>query len=509
MTPVATTRALVLAVLAGLIYWASHPPLSVGTLGFVALVPLLVAVHGGGIGRGFGLGWLAGTIACNLLTSASIFAALGRAHHPAWLAAAEAAVVPQLCGALYFGAFGAYVATLDRRRPGTPAAVFLLPAAWVGTELARSRIGHGMPWVLLAHTQVHHPRVLQVADLAGASGVSFVVALANVLGAMALVPGTRRRVGVPLALGVGVLAAAMAYGHLRLARAVGSEDPHLEVVLVQGNVPERWRATLAGLPRTVAGYRDLVARAAAGRPDLVILPENAVSVSVAANPQLLAELARPLAGTDALLLVGGPREVSGDRGRASIRNAAHLVDARGTIRGVYEKRHLVPFGEASTWLVPAFLQRRLGLRADYSAGDGAPLLDVAGTPIATLICWEGIYAAGAASLVRDGARLLVNLSNDDWFGGRAAAEQHFDATLLRAVETHRALVRVTNSGVTAVVDERGVLVAAAPRDEATILPARVALAGDLTVYTRIGDAFAWACAAVSLLAVAVPPRRSA
>src|SRR5262249_58884707 len=127
------------------------------------------------------LGWLAGTIACNGLTSTSIHAALVRAHHPGWLAAGGALIIPQLGGALYFAAFGAWAALLERRRPGTPWRVLLLPAAWVACEFARSRIGNGMPWVLLAHAVTGYPWLLQVADVAGAYGGSFVVAVVNVL----------------------------------------------------------------------------------------------------------------------------------------------------------------------------------------------------------------------------------------------------------------------------------------------------------------------------------------
>src|SRR5262249_7985722 len=141
---------------------------------------------GGGPWRGAALGWLAGTIACNGLTSASIYAALLRARHPAWIAASEALIIPQLCGALFFAGFGAFVAALERRRPSTPYRIIPVPAAWVGGEFARSRIGNGMPWVLLAHAAVGFPGLLQVADFAGAYGVSFVVALVNVVLAMLL-----------------------------------------------------------------------------------------------------------------------------------------------------------------------------------------------------------------------------------------------------------------------------------------------------------------------------------
>src|SRR5215813_13022713 len=208
-----TMRALALAALAGLLYWAAQPPLALGSLAFVALVPLLLAVRGGGPWRALALGWLAGTIACNGLTSASIYAALVRAHQPGWLAAGEALVIPQLCGAIYFAAFGAYAAVLEHRRPRTPWRIVFLPAAWIAAEFARSRIGDGMPWVLLAHAVTGRPWLLQVADLAGTYGVSFAVAIVGVLVAMLLErpAGDWQRLRLPAAVAGGVLAAVAVY----------------------------------------------------------------------------------------------------------------------------------------------------------------------------------------------------------------------------------------------------------------------------------------------------------
>src|SRR5262249_61409052 len=119
---------------------------AVGGLSVVGLVPLVVGVRGGRPWRGAALGRLAGTIACNGLTSASTYAALLRARHPAWIAAGEALIIPQLCGALFFAGFGAFVAVLERRRPSTSYRIVLVPAAWIAGEFARSRIGDGMPW---------------------------------------------------------------------------------------------------------------------------------------------------------------------------------------------------------------------------------------------------------------------------------------------------------------------------------------------------------------------------
>jgi apolipoprotein N-acyltransferase len=493
-----TTRAVVLGVVSGLLYLAAHPPAGAGALAFVALVPLLVAVRGRSVATGFLAGWVAGTIACNGLTTASIFAALMRARHPPWLAGVEALVVPQLYGALWFAVFGAYAAALARRQPRA-SDVLVLPAAWVAGELVRSRLGDGMPWVLLAHAQTASPTLLQVADVTGAYGVSFVVAVVNAAIVTALVAADRaRRAGLVAAL---VVAAAVGYGRVQLVRWERPGGAALHVAVVQGAIPDGWRESLARQQDAVARYRTLVERAARDRPALVVLPENAVGVAPATNPDVLAEIARPLAGSNAMLVVGGPRVVSTESGRASVRNAAYLVDEGGAVRGVYDKLRLVPFGETPPWLLPRSLRERLALPDDYSPGDTPTILRHADVAIGPAVCWEGIYAELVRPQVRAGATLLASLSNDDWFGGRAAVEQHFRATLLRAVETRRWLVRATNTGVTAIVDPRGVAVVA-PRAEAVVLPGRVTLETGVTAYVWFGDVFAWVCCGVAVIGLA-------
>jgi apolipoprotein N-acyltransferase len=354
-----------------------------------------------------------------------------------------------------------------------------------------------MPWVLLAHSQVGHPALVQVADVAGAYGVSFVIVVVNALVAILAVRPRSERASGAIVVATAIVVGALVYGRTELRRWTAPPGVPLDVVIVQGGVPDAWRSTVPGVARTLARYRELVAAAAEARPDLVVLPENAISVSASANPELLQELARGL-DVRTSLLVGGPREIPVERGRATVRNSAYLVAHDAPARAVYDKRELVPFGETTTWLLPGFVERRFGLATDYSGGDVAEPFAVAGARVGTVICWEGIHADAVRALVRAGAEVLVNLSNDDWFGSHAAREQHFRATLLRAVEMRRFLLRVTNSGDTAIIDARGAVVAAAPPGVSAVVSGRVTGTRQLTVYARVGDLFAWACVAVAL-----------
>jgi len=514
-----------LAAASGLLYFAAFPPLDLGALAFVALVPLLLALRGASGGRAFLLGWLTGSLGICLLVSDSIYAAAARYFGGGSLALATfALLLPQVLGALWFGVFAWLARGWERR---APAVAPLLPAsAWVACELARSWLGWGSPWVLLGHSQHERLWLVQIADLGGVLAVSFVVAVVNGAFAAAIshaLPHTpagrhpqhlsgaatvRERlaairrdanrsltVAAPIAWVVVLLGAAAIYGH----RQLEAWDPdrlqgeRLDLVLVQPNLPTLGRATLAAVP---ANLRVLVeqTRSAPASVDLVVWPENAIGFSIAANPGLMQQAAAALP-PGAHLLLGAPREVDAGAG-AAFRNSAFLLDGRGDVRAWYDKLRLTPFAETSPLAGSGALERRFAAGDTYTPGDTLTLFSLADTRFAVLICWEAIYADLARAAVRDGAEWLVNISNDDWFGGRAALAQHRVAAGFRAVETRRFLARATNSGLTTVFDPRGERVADLPAGVAATASATVLPIAGLTFYARHGDAFACLCVAL-------------
>lgn len=486
--------------LGALLYFAAFPPLDLGPLAFVALAPLFLAVRGVSRGRAFLLGCFAGTVAISALVSASIYEAAARYFGAGGLSLALfALVVPQIHGALYFGVFALLAQGWERMAPLR--AALLLAAAWTSCELARSVIGYGSPWVLLGHSQYARTWLAQSADLGGVFAVSFAVALVNA--ALALLVDARGRRGAralapALLAAVALVAVVLAYG----AAAARRWDPanlardRLGVTLVQPDLPLHGRASPTSMPASLRRLRELT-RLGEREAALVIWPENAVGFSLAANPSLLAEAASDLP-EGAHLLLGAPRAV-GAEGSAVFRNSAFLVDRSGAVVGVYDKLRLTPFAETTPWAVVPFLQRRFAAADVYTPGDRLEILSVAGVRFAVLICYEAIYPDLAGEAVRAGAELLVNISNDDWFGGRAALQQHLHAALFRAIETRRYLVRATNSGLSAIIDPRGVIAARVPPDVATTLTANVIPVTDLTVYVRFGDVFAWACVGAVML----------
>jgi apolipoprotein N-acyltransferase len=477
-------------------------------LAFVALVPFLLRLGSVRGWRALGIGWIVGTVGCTTLVAASIYAAC-RSYFglSPWLSAVVAVVIPQVYGVPYFVLFGGLAARLLRRDRPALTTWIGVPAAWVACELARAHVGHGAPWIMLGHSQHAWLSLIQCADITGVYGVSFLVALVNIAIARGAAAWLENRPPAPLlggvALVIALIGSALLYGRVQMTHWSDPPEPPLQVALVQGSTPDNWRYSLRYLPQTLQRYRDLTERITAAAPDLVIWPENAISVLVSANPDVLRQAAASLPANSHLLL-GAPRAASAAGG--ALRNAAFLIDHDGTVLGVQDKLRLTPFAEYAPSLAPAFLDPPVIGSGHYSAGDERTLFAVGAARFAVLICYEAIYPDLTRERVLDGAQFLVNISNDDWFLQRPAIQQHFIAAQFRAIETRRYLLRATSSGITAIVDPRGAVVAEAPIGEPATISSTVHPLTVLTFHARHGDVFAWLCALFASWLM-VPPLR--
>jgi apolipoprotein N-acyltransferase len=206
---------------------------------------------------------------------------------------------------------------------------------------------------------------------------------------------------------------------------------------------------------------------------------------------------------NAWLLVGNIRIRNATPGTATeMFNSAGLVSPTGEWTARYDKVHLVPFGEyvpfRQMFSFAAGLTKEVG---DFSRGTSREPLDAGGTKLGVFICYESIFPDEIRQFVRNGAQVLVNISNDGWYGDSGAYAQHLKQSRMRAVENDRWLLLDTNTGVTAAIDPDGRIVASSPRKTRTALRAPYALINSSTFYTRHGDWFAYLCAIISVAAL--------
>ena len=395
----------------------------------------------------------------------------------------------------YLALFPALFAVIVRRLVAAHGdiAVFTSPLVWVATELGRTHLFTGFPWVLLGYSEVTTVPIAQLASVFGVYGVSALAALVSATAVfIARVRAPRPRL-IALAATASLVVATAVWGSVRVARAdlVRGGEP-ITVGLIQGNVDQsvKWdeRQSADIFQAYLAMTRDAIARGA----QLVIWPESSTPFyfqedrAAAAMIESLARQAHVpiLLGSDQIEHSQPPRYY----------NSAFLVRSDGTTDGVYRKMHLVPFGE----YVPAqrlffFAGHLVEAVSDFSPGTEAILLPVRGHLISTAICYEIVYPDLVRRFVRGGSELLTTITNDAWFGRTSAPYQHFAQASMRAIEEGRYLVRSANTGISGIVDPYGRTLEETGLYTPAVVIGEARFLRDATVYSRTGDLFAYAC----------------
>ena len=412
--------------------------------------------------------------------------------------------------ALYHGLFGLLISLLAGRSPFNLRALLLSPVVWVAVELARTRIT-GFPWGLLGTTQVDNIPLARIASITGVYGVSCEIMLVNAALAVAFLVERAKRKRLLLAT---VIAALILQAGSLVPEPTTSGDHH--AVLVQANVPilEGSDWTKQYFNDTLRDLSEISLDPRGGpRPDLIVWPESPAPFYN--NDPLFRDAVSNVARqSNAWLLTGsiGTRNASATPDQATeIYNSASLVSPNGEWTSRYDKIHLVPFGEyvpfKQMFSFAGGLTKEVG---DFSRGTSRAPLDAGGTKLGTFICYESIFPDDIRQFANNGAQVLVNISNDGWYGDSGAYAQHLKQSRMRAVENNRWLLLDTNTGLTAVIDPNGRIVASALRKTRTALRIPYALSSATTFYTRHGDWFAYLCAIISIAALlmrAVRPQK--
>ncbi len=464
---------------------------------WVALAPWLVLLRGLTPRRAFGWSYLIGLIfflgSLSWLTQLAAFG--GAAAMFGWVV---------LCAylAVYFGVFGWFVARIESHVSSLELLI-LLPAVWVALEYARSHFLSGLGWNLLGYSQTPMLSVIQIADVTGVWGVSFLLVMVNVAIATYVLAKQTQAVKASAFVALVCVLAAGVYGRERL-QSLSAMEP-VRVSIVQGNIPqdEKWEASRQSA--ILERYERLTAQAGSARPQLIVWPETAVPGFLGIDPAITTRL-QHIAKSQAIpLLIGAPMGRVEQR-RWLLTNSAALLDAHGAITARYDKLHLVPFGE----FIPGdrflpWLRDILPPIGEFVPGKEFTVfeLPVAGShsplKFSTLICFEDIFPELARQFVRRGAQLLVTITNDAWFGKTAAAYQHAQASTFRAVELRRPMIRAANTGWSGCIDATGTWQASVHDPSGRELFVEGVAACDVrpgtitTVYARWGDWLPWLC----------------
>jgi apolipoprotein N-acyltransferase len=386
-----------------------------------------------------------------------------------------------------------------------PTSLMAAPAVWVATELGRTYILTGFPWVLLGYSQTTVLPIAQLASLFGVYGVSMLVASVSTVLAMA---GCKlARATLPLVVVFGAVLGVAVWGSRRAAMAEWTHTGEaIRVGLIQGNVDQDEKTQAGRAAAIFQDYLRMTRQAIGEGAEFVVWPESSTpfqfedDLLAAAQVRTLARQAR------VPILLGSDQFVRGANGApTTFYNAAFLVRPDGTTGGVYRKMHLVPFGE----YVPVkkllfFAAPLVQAVSDFSAGDEAVLLPVGDHLVSTAICYEVVYPDLVRRFVAGGSEMLTTITNDAWFGPTSAPYQHFEQASMRAIEEGRYLVRSANTGISGIVDPYGRVIARTGLYQPAVVVGEARFLKTSTFYGRHGDILAYASvmATAALLAVA-------
>jgi apolipoprotein N-acyltransferase len=412
--------------------------------------------------------------------------------------------------ALYHGLFGWCVGWLLKKW-SREAVLWMVPFIWVSVELARARVT-GFPWDLLGYTQVDNLTLSRLAPWTGVMGLSFVVAMVNSLWLMRSREAGRRNAmlwpGVAVAV---VLAATLLSAHpLTRQRA----DVEATAVLLQENLkvgseasgpPETRGQMLAAfdelsihptLPVPEPGVAAIPAALLAAKPAIIAWPE-APTDFYDADPQFRESMGALAIRTKTPVIVNDVA-IAGRNpdGHFTEYNSAALFHTDGRYGVRYDKMRLVPFGEYTPYKALFFFAGHLLDNLPFVPGLERKVFVAEGKRYGVFICYESIFGDDIRHFAGDGAQVLVNISDDGWYGDSSAPWEHLDMVRMRAIENDRWVVRATNTGVTASIDPFGRVTATIPRHIRGSMLAGFTYRDDRTFYTRFGDWFAWVCTIV-------------
>jgi len=493
---------LALSIVSAVLLILSFPNFDFSFLAWIALAPLFFAIRNKKPSQAFLFGYLTGFIFY-----------LGSLY---WLIHVTLPGLILLCLylALYFGIFtllSNYTLSANRYP------LITVPALWVVLEYLRTNFATGFGWPLLGYCQYRNLAVIQIADITGPYGVSFLIVMINIVVYTLAVRRKLYAIRYPL-YAILIVLTVLAYGYSKLGREPGGTE--VKISVIQGNIPqdEKWDEIYEGY--IFDKYGVLTREAVKEGPDLIIWPETAFPSYFNSENEFTPKMKALAREIRTPILFGAPLIETGLHTfrESRVYNSALLLDGNGEVAQRHDKVHLVPFGE----YVP--FEKGLGFVerfAKYSIAGFTPGREYtvfsipegsrgegpAPATCSALICFEDIFPRLARRYVQGGASLLVNMTNDAWFYESAAPYQHAQASVFRAVENRVNMIRAANTGLSCFIDTKGRIVSRV-RDrsgkdifvdgyDTEVLK----IEKERTFYTKYGDIFAYLCILLSIISL--------
>lgn len=485
-----TPETMVSAVAGGVLLFLSFPKYGSGFLAWIALIPLFWAIRGVvSIRQGLLLGFVAGMVCHVGLIYWITYVVVNYGYLPIYVGIVLMLLLASYLS-LYTALFTAGIIFFRRRIP----LWFAAPVLWVSLEYCKSYLLTGFPWENLGYSQYLNPYLLQFADVAGVFGLSFLIVLANAV-LFEVISQKSRKEFILAAAVILIIAGVLFYGvnRSRQIDAILKNAPATEVSIVQGNIDQAIKWNDSFQKETIDIYQHLSLQNMPVEGGLTVWPETALPFDYQDAGRFQEKIRDVSLKTKSWFIFGSTSyEYSQDK--INYYNSAYLLSPQGEVKGKYNKVHLVPYGEfVPLRTVFPFINKLTAGMGDFTAGTGYYPLTIDDKKIGVLICYEGILPAAAGEYKKQGAQLLVNITNDAWFGATSAPFQHFSMAVFRAVETRLYLVRAANTGVSSIVNPKGEIIAGTNIFERTAIKGKIQYSNIQTIYAKYGDVPAVIC----------------
>ena len=463
-----------MALISGIMWAASFPPLHTGFLAYFFLIPFWVAldeVIGGW--RAIRLGYFWGLIA----TAGTLW----------WL---YIPTIPGMVGAiLYLPVFCALYAWMHyliaRFKPNL--AIVISPILFVAVEYLRSWGILGFPWLNVSYSQTYYPLLIQFADIAGSFGVSLWVAAINSCVYFILKKPFDKKFWIAIAVLILLFAGSIGYGLHKIKQEIEGEP--IRVALLQGNVDAYQKWTRKYQRMNASLYAELL-HSVEGTADLVVMPETATACYHRQRPNMFMPIVEMVMNIGIPTLTG--TQDFEDKNKKIYYNSSILITPDGDYSQYYHKMQLVPFSEQVPFQDKIPILRKLNFGGShFTRGENFTVFDIGSAQFAVLICYESVFDWIGREFTNRGAEFFVNITNDGWFGNTSGPHQHAMFNVIRAIENRKYIARCANTGISMFIDTRGRIVRKTSLFEKAILTGVVIPNNIRTTYDRIGNVAGW------------------
>ena len=493
---------IIYAILSGLLLTLSFPSPGIHWLAWIALVPLLFSSRKLSFSSSFRLGFIASlthylTLLYWLVGTMQTYGSL-----PLYLSLPVLFLLASYL-ALYIGLFSGILSRVSIK----PVAAFVIaPVLWVTLEYIRSLLFSGFPWELAGYSQYKNLIMIQISDLTGVYGVSFVIVVFNMTALVILLWLTKKKwhgqiisgkIAATALIALAIIAGlTFCYGKQRLitVNKTISTAPVCKVAIVQGNIEQGIKWNPAYQVSSVQKYLSLSFLASSIKPDLIVWPETSAPFYFLYNKKLTSLLKNGIQDFESNFLIGAPSFIIKKNKMIDYFNSAYLLGPDGEVHGKYNKAHLVPFGE----YIPLkrflpFIGKMVEGIGDFVPGQKGAVIRQGELGLGVLICYEVIFTDLAREMAKNNSDLLINITNDAWYGKSSAPYQHFSMAVFRAVENRRSLVRSANTGISGFIDPAGRILEQTDIFKEAVITHSLPVMRQKTIYTRFGDWFAISC----------------